>query len=121
MPILIKTVAPTSLEPAPWNPPGRTDPDDYAMKALVESISKRGICYPPIVTPDNMIIEGHRRVAAAVILSMKLIEVRVEEGAIDEIYAELNATSKKMSSHDLLGIWLKKPTAVTPGAAAKYV
>lgn len=107
-----------SLEPRPYNPPGRTN--EKIVKALADSIKRVGrIVYPLLVTRTKtksgkrMIIEGHRRLAAARLLGWTQVPVILtDDDDPDVIYAEVNGTSLRMSGVHALHVYLANPRAV---------
>jgi hypothetical protein len=98
------------LRDANWNPPNRIS--KTAIKSLADSMEKIGLLHPVTITKERMIIEGHRRVAAAKWLKWKDIECNIVQGDPAEIYASVNSTPRKMAGNDALGVWLKEPHAV---------
>jgi hypothetical protein len=55
------------------------DPPSYSdIEALAESIKKRGLLHHPVITEDNVIISGHRRILAHLHLGRKSIRCRIE-------------------------------------------
>lgn len=114
---LRKLIPLARLKDAPHNPPKRTHPD--ALKKLVASMEVVGLLHAVTVGHDEVIIDGHRRVAAARLLGWKDIECNVIEGNdADLIYATVNVTARPMSGNDALGVWLANPHAVTEAQAA---
>ncbi len=49
----------------PLNPRGPLSDDDPKVLELVESIKLHGLLTPLLVTPDRLVVDGHRRFAAA--------------------------------------------------------
>lgn len=54
----------SALRPNPLNPRGPVV-EDEALRELADSIRAQGILQPLIITPDGLLITGHRRLAAA--------------------------------------------------------
>ncbi len=54
-----------SLRPHPDNPREDIDPEDPTIVEMAESIARHGIIEPLVITPDGMVIAGHRRRVAA--------------------------------------------------------
>ena len=110
-----------SLTYSPWNPVNRIKKERLAP--LVRSLDDIGQVQPIIITADNQIIEGHRRVAAAKLLDWKAIRAEVisEEMASEmkRVYASVNYTLAKHSGNDILGVWLSDADAVRPGQAKR--
>lgn len=112
-----KLVKISDLRPSPWNPPKRSEPARIA--SLAKSMDAVGQLVPIIVTDDNQVIEGHRRVAAATSLEWTHLDAKVISGAVAEhIYAEVNTEVKRLSGNDALSVWLKNKSAVS-GPARK--
>lgn len=100
------------LKNADHNPPKRIE--EKNLKDLMLSMETYGLIYPVLIKPNKIIIEGHRRVAAAKYLGWKEINCVTFEGDANALYANINTTAKKMGSNDVIGIWIKNPMAVTP-------
>jgi hypothetical protein len=49
------------LKPHPLNPRGEIDPEAEDVQDLAEAIRREGLLVPLIVTPDGLIVAGHRR------------------------------------------------------------
>jgi hypothetical protein len=109
---VLRRVKVADLHPAPHNPANRIKPQK--LKKLMDSMAKRGLVYPIIITSGNQVIEGHRRLRCAELLEWDEIEAFVTDEAAEQLYAEINSTSAKMSGNDLLGIFLAKKAAVDP-------
>ena len=116
----VKRVAIAKLKGANYNPPGRTRNTQFDQ--LVRSIAEIGLIQPILVDKSYNIIEGHRRVAAHKKLGWEYIEYIVYTGDVakEQVYAQLNATSLKLTGSQNLQVYLKNPTAVTPRARSKY-
>jgi hypothetical protein len=54
-------------------------PDDPGIEALAESIKEYGIREPLVITEDNFILSGHRRLAAAKLAGLSYVPCRVEK------------------------------------------
>ena len=67
------------VKPSPENGKlyGAVDPNDPEVRALADSIAKRGIQEPLVVTQDNYILSGHRRLTAAWVADLREVPVRV--------------------------------------------
>jgi ParB family transcriptional regulator, chromosome partitioning protein len=61
------------------------------IEDLVESMGKNGLLEPLIITPDKIIISGHRRYLAAKSLGWEEIEVNIRE--VDESNMEYTIVS----------------------------
>jgi hypothetical protein len=54
------------------------EPDDPDIRALADSIRKEGVKEPLVVTRDNYLLSGHRRLMAARLAGLVEVPVRVE-------------------------------------------
>lgn len=115
---LFRSLRVADLQPADFNPEGRVKKEN--IRDLIDSMSRSGILYPILVSIDNKVIDGHRRLAAAKELGWDVIPAFVTDGEADEVYATVNATSRKMSGADALQVWLKRPLAVTPLLRSRF-
>lgn len=107
-----------AVKAAPYNPKSRTEA--RALKLLIRMISKFGMPYPILVTNDKVIIDGHRRLAAAQALEMPTIPAFVLDIDSKAIYAGLNAATRKMTGNEYLNVWMVEPQAVLPEMAEKF-
>jgi len=71
-----------SLRPHPDNPRGRIDP--AGLGELAASIRAQGILQPLLVTPEGLVVAGHRRLAAATIAGMAHVPVIIRSLTRDE-------------------------------------
>jgi len=115
-----KQVKISSLKNANYNPPTRTD--EANLKSLCESMARVGFVVLPILIKNNIIIEGHRRVAAAKLLGWTVIDAIILSGDFDEheLFAEINQTTRKMNGREILHVWLNSPTSVSQRDAKKF-
>jgi hypothetical protein len=99
-----------------FNPPGRTDLNDPSsgLRQLVKSIADHGLGQFPVVN-DETVVEGNRRVRAALLLELSEIPVLYRKDATSGTYAELNATQRAHSPAQKVFTWLLDPSAVTYG------
>lgn len=113
----VERVEVSKLKSASYNPPHRSSD----VKDLVDAISKTGTIKPIDITMDNVIIDGHRRVAACKLLGIKFVGAQrcsYPDPAV--LYAALNTASKKHTSSDQLYVWLENPTAVSARARKDF-
>lgn len=110
---MLKKVAIKTLANAKWNPGSRIK----NIKPLVASIVRVGLLYPVLITKDNKIIDGHRRIAAAKSLGWEEIPVIVVAGNQAEMFAEVNSQKKSLTGNQTLQVYLTEPAAV--GARAR--
>lgn len=114
-----KLLAVVALKGRPYNPQRRVEATK--LKKLAESMSRIGLICPIIVDGKNVVIEGHRRLAAAKLLGWEVIQAQVITGINPNIiYADLNSTSSRISGNDALTVWLEVPEAVSDRQAAKF-
>ena len=112
----LKMVSVKALKPAPWNPPERK-----ADKRLMDSMVSIGIINPVVIREDNVILEGHRRVDGARKLEWETILCRVlSNGQAERVYADVNASAKRLNGNQRLRVWLANPKAVTKEAVKKF-
>lgn len=90
------------LRASPMNQDKRTTPD--ALRDLKEDIKGRGVVVPLIVSDTGEVIDGHRRLACAQQLGIKIVPVMRVPPDVDasELYCALNETSRKLSSREWL-------------------
>lgn len=118
-----KLIAIADLKSARFNPKTRLT----GISGLAESIQEVGLLDPIKVSPNNEIIDGHRRVAAYQYLGLEEIECILLKGDLPTIYAHINSQSRKLSGNETLQVYLKQKTAVSPRAkqliedAEKYI
>lgn len=66
------------LKPNPLNPRGPVVEDD-ALRELAASIREQGLLQPILITPNNLIVAGHRRVVACALVGVVEVPVVVKE------------------------------------------
>lgn len=97
---------------ADYNPENRVV--GQHIRELADSMSRIGLIYPIVVDEENVLIDGHRRVAAAMLLGWETIKAVVFPSSDrDQIYANVNATARRMVGKDALGVWLANSSAVS--------
>lgn len=99
---MITTVPTSSINPAKYNPKGRTE----HVNQLTKSIKEHGIIMPLIIDSQNNLIDGHRRLASAKVLKLHKVPVIKMDSKLskDKAYEIINTTSRKISNHDLIYI-----------------
>jgi len=108
-----------SLSHAKHNPPTRSMLAN--IKPLMHSMEFRGLVNPIIIDLNHTIIDGHRRVACAVLLGWEFIDaILVKDVDANSLFGELNTTSRKLAGSDALYVWLEEPLAVIPKQRAKF-
>jgi hypothetical protein len=100
------------------NPKRRVGPS--RLKELVRSMAEDGLFYPVLVDTHNVLIDGHRRLAAAKLLGWETIPALVHGADPNRIYAAVNSTVVKMGGTDTLTVWLRNRNAV-PARIAKVL
>ena len=86
-----------SIKTAPFNPAKRSE-DGERLRALIEGIKELGgIVYPLIISSDNRLIDGHRRLAAAKKLQMKEVPAIVLPLELQRSWVLLNDLQMKNS------------------------
>ncbi|HLM62023.1 MAG TPA: ParB/RepB/Spo0J family partition protein, partial [Pyrinomonadaceae bacterium] len=84
---------PLELKPHPENPREEIEETDPGIQALAQDVKERGIIEPLVVTPDDFILCGHRRLKAAIVAGLEFVPVvvrklRPEEFAEDFFLSE---------------------------------
>lgn len=105
----IKKIKPDMLNFAAYNPPLRTS--EKQLKQLKESIKLNGILAPVLIDSKNNIIDGHRRVSCAKSLNLIVPCIVIDSSlSSEEQFETINSTSKKISTKDLIYIYLNGGT-----------
>ena len=104
--IVVKNI--DELKFAPFNPPNRTE--TKSLGELMGSLKRVGQLYPILVTKNNDVIDGHRRIACMKSLGNKTIKCIIINGDRGELFTEVNQTSKKMTLSDDLFVYLTSGT-----------
>ena len=94
MPNEIRRIRTGTLKPHPIN---QQVYEDANIDDLVESIRRHGIIEPLVVTPERIVISGHRRLTAAVHLGLKTVPARCERFA-DEVAALVEFNRQRVKS-----------------------
>jgi hypothetical protein len=85
---VIEYVPIASITSAPFNPSTRTEL--RVMKKMVESIKSVGILVPLIITKDNELADGHRRLTAAKMLEYESVPVIRIDMDLGTLWSECN-------------------------------
>lgn len=110
-PAVYKVAQPTrhidSLRPHPDNPREDIDPKDPKIIEMADSIERHGIIEPLVITPDNMLIAGHRRRVASRVAATRskrpdllIVPVtvrKVEPGAALELMLQENMQRESLT------------------------
>ena len=67
----------TRLRPNPLNP--RTELQTTGLDELAASIRAQGVLQPLLVTPQGLVVAGHRRLAAARLAGLEVVPVLVRD------------------------------------------
>ena len=94
-----------SLRPNPLNPRG--DVGGSGLEELAASIDAQGVLQPLLVTPDGVVVAGHRRLAAARMAGLDEVPVVLRE--LDpvqqqEIMLVENLQRRTLTRYELSGI-----------------
>lgn len=100
------------LKLAKFNPATR----QADIKSLMASIEKVGLLVPITITKDFEVADGHRRIAAFKKLKYKEIPAIVAAGALAELFAEINGSSKRLTGNETLQVYLQEPNAISERA-----
>lgn len=81
----------------PYNPKARTQ-DGVKLRRLADSVLRFGLIQPILITASRDLEDGNRRLAAARLAGMKLVECIVlpENVNKDEVFCEVNTTAEKI-------------------------
>lgn len=86
---VIEYVSPGDLKFAPFNPPSRTE--KRALLKLKKSIESAGeVIVPLVVTKDNFVADGHRRLTIARDLGFEFVPVIRKDETVSELWSILN-------------------------------
>jgi hypothetical protein len=86
---VMEVVRVEDLKPAPFNPPTRVE--EKRIKKLQRAIERAGeIIVPIVITTDNFIADGHRRVTIAKKLEMPYVKAIRKEWTLADLWANLN-------------------------------
>lgn len=113
-----KLLSVASAKGATYNPESRTE--RRKLRALINSMADLGQLYPILFGPDNVVIDGHRRLAAARHLEWESIQAIVTDHDADSVYASVNLTAEKMNGNNQLAVWLARQAAVSPRQAKLF-
>lgn len=92
-----------TIAATPYNPSDRTK-DGKELRRLVDTIRKYGVIQPIVITVDRDLVDGNRRLAAAKIAGLTHIESVILDVGVDrdEVFGDLNSTSKKITNRGWL-------------------
>lgn len=106
------------LANAGHNPPDRISWD--SVRSLADSMERIGLLQPIVITRNYELIDGHRRVAAALSLRWPDIEASIVDDDPATLYADVNSNAKRLSGNEKLYVYLSNPKAVPDRVAAKH-
>lgn len=86
-----------TLVPAGYNPAERTKMTKQFAK-LVDTVRKYGVIQPVVITADRELVDGHRRLAAAVAAGLQTIDCIILPPLVnrDEVFGDMNTTAMKI-------------------------
>ncbi len=115
----VKKVSIAKIKPSSHNPKIRVT--EKSIAGLAKSIEAIGLIYPLAVSKTMQLIDGHRRLAAVKTLGWDQVPILiVETDDNDLVYAEINATGRRLSGAENLQVWLNNPAAVTLRARSHF-
>jgi hypothetical protein len=83
-----------------WNPPTRTA-KGAALNKLTSDITQYNLMGLPVVTPDGLIVDGHRRIESLKAMGYTHVECIIYDGLLAvELFTNLNEDCKKMAGED---------------------
>jgi hypothetical protein len=90
--IPVETIAAT-----PYNPGSRTK-DGAKLKKLSASVKKYGVLQPLIITSSRDLVDGNRRLAAALMAGQSHVECIILPASVDkdEAFCDVNTTAEKI-------------------------
>jgi ParB family chromosome partitioning protein len=102
-----------SLKPNPLNPRG--DVDASGLDDLAASIHAQGVLQPLLITPDGVVVAGHRRLAGARMAGLEQVPVVVRD--LDPVQQQEIMLVENLQRQDLSPVRRPAPTADcwTPG------
>lgn len=100
----ILNVSVESIIPAPFNPVDRTTLRQ--LSKLKASIEEYGILQPLLITNNNELIDGHRRLECAKLLGITTVPCVITNVGRDVAFVEVNTTGKTISLSDDIEIYL---------------
>jgi len=88
-----------------YNPPERTE-DGKKLRHLSETVKKYGVIQPILITADRDLVDGNRRLRAAILAGFTHIDCIILPAEIDpdKAFGELNTTSEKIGKRGWLYI-----------------
>jgi len=89
------------------------------LTSLKESLRQHGLLNPIVITSDNVLVAGHRRLEAAKQLGWSTIAVRIVDHTDDcdqlEMEIEENTQRKNLSTDELAEAYLRLDKLQNPG------
>lgn len=92
-----------SIVGTPYNPADRTE-DGKKLRLLSETIKKYGVIQPIVITADRDLVDGNRRLAAARLAGLEVIDCIILPAEVDKdlVFGDLNTTSEKINNRGWL-------------------
>ena len=112
-----KFISCSQLKYSKHNPKRRLE---QKLGQLCKSIQAIGLQYPILVTSNNVVIDGHRRLAAYKRMGLENIASLVTDQTPNDVYSEVNANAYKLSGNDAMYVYLVDPTAVRPQVRRRF-
>lgn len=107
----IRLIKVADIKRAPYNPPNRSE--KAANSALMRSLEEIGLQYPLLVTADNDLVDGHRRLACLIQLGMDDIPCIETVSKQAVAYSAINTTAVRMTGNDALHLYYHDPESLT--------
>lgn len=108
----IRLVKLPQFKPAPWNPPNRVA--KAAIRYIKDSLEWMGQASPVIITKGKLLVDGHRRLAAATMLGWTWLEAKLLDDTVspEEAYAQINFSSRRTSMKDMFQAFMINSYAI---------
>ncbi len=97
-------VAIKDIQKASFNPPSRTEKAE--LSALAKSIKMVGILVPLILDTKFNLIDGHRRLAIAILMGLTHVECVIRDIDQRSGFKEINTTARAMIGNEVLHLYL---------------
>jgi hypothetical protein len=81
----------------PYNPKARTQ-EGAKLRRLADSVQRYGLIQPLLITTERDLVDGNRRLAAAKLAGLPLVECIVLPEGVDKdkVFCEVNTTAEKI-------------------------
>lgn len=98
----LRMVAVSDLRFNGFNPHSRTLDKNPKFKQLLDSVRRVGVLSPLLVSPDGLVIDGHRRLACAMRLGMQEVPCVVTSRNAQETWVEAVVNQQGMSGRQII-------------------